>query len=112
MTLVVVGESSAAGAPFEKWLSIGRIVAWQLGEVIPGRRVRALVLASPGDTLETQYHRLAELRRRPDAVIVYCGHNEFLARIPWSRKVPHYRDDKPLMLKSVDQLAAPRPCAA
>ena len=58
----MVGESSAAGAPFEKWLSVGEIVAWKLGEAMPGRRFRAVVLAHPGDTLEIQYRKLAELR--------------------------------------------------
>ena len=105
VTIVVIGESSAAGAPFESWLSVGEIVAWKLGEAIPGRRFRALVLAHPGDTLETQYHNLARLRRRPDAVIVYCGHNEFSSRIPWSRKVDYYRDDEPPLPKAVGRLA-------
>ena len=95
VTLVVLGESSAAGTPYEAWLSVGRIVAWQLGEVIPDRRFDAVVLAKPCETLEIQYRKLAGIRRRPDVVIVYCGHNEFFSRMPWSRKVAHYRDDKP-----------------
>ena len=105
MTLAVVGESSAAGTPYERWLSVGKIVAWQLGNVIPGRRFRALVLAKPAETLEMQYRRLAGLRRRPDALIVYCGHNEFSSRIPWSRKVHHYHDDVPSFVDSLDQFA-------
>ena len=38
--LVVVGESSAEGVPYNPWVSIGRLVAWKLGEAIPGRSVR------------------------------------------------------------------------
>ena len=38
-------------------------------------------------------------------MIVFCGHNEFSSRIPWSRKVSHYRDDQPSLLKTVDQIA-------
>ena len=38
MTIVVLGESSAAGVPYERRLSVGAIVAWQLGEVFAGRR--------------------------------------------------------------------------
>ena len=37
VTLVVLGESSAAGVPYESWLSVGQIVAWKLGEVKIGR---------------------------------------------------------------------------
>jgi lysophospholipase L1-like esterase len=103
-TLVVLGESSAAGVPFEKRLSVGKIVAWQLGEVIPAHRFRASVLAMPGDTLEGQYRQLSELRRRPDVVIVYCGHNEFFIRVPFSRRVEHYHDHQPNLLERADQL--------
>ena len=105
VTLVVLGGSSAAGVPSESWLSMGRIVAWQLGEVIPRRRFRALVLAEPGNTLEGQYRKLAGLRRRPDVLIVDCGHNEFSARFPWSRKVDHYRDDRPSFQRAFNDLA-------
>jgi lysophospholipase L1-like esterase len=105
VNLVVLGESSAAGVPYESWLSVGEIVAWKLGEVIPERRFRALVLAKPSDTLEIQHRKLATLRHRPDAVIVYCGHNEFSSRIPWSRRVHHYRDERPSFLERFDELA-------
>jgi tetratricopeptide (TPR) repeat protein len=105
VTIVVVGESSAAGAPYTTWLSVGRIVAWQLGEVIPGMRFRALVLAKPGDTLEGQYRALANLRRRPDAVIVYCGHNEFFSRIASRRQIRQYRDDTRPLVERLDEFA-------
>ena len=105
VTLVVLGESSAAGVPFEKRLSVGKIVAWKLGEVIPARRFRPLVLATPGDTLEGQYYQLSQLRRRPDVVIVYCGHNEFFIRVPLSRRVEHYHDHQPNFWERADQLA-------
>ncbi len=102
VTLVVLGESSAAGVPYEKRLSVGTIVAWQLGEVLPTRRFRAIVLAKPGDILEVQYYQLSRLRRRPDVVIVYCGHNEFYARVDWSRRVAHYPDQPPNFLERAD----------
>ena len=105
VTLVVLGESSAAGVPFEHWMSVGKIVAWKLGEAIPGRRFSTLVLAEPGATLEGQYRKLADLRRRPDAVIVYCGHNEFFSRIASTRKVHQYRDDTPPLVERLDEFA-------
>ncbi|MBX6315640.1 MAG: hypothetical protein IRY99_22410, partial [Isosphaeraceae bacterium] len=92
--LVVLGESSAEGVPYNAWLSIGAIVAWQLEEAIPGRRVHLKVLASSGETLERQQRKLAELDRRPDALIIYCGHNEFSSRFPWSRDWAYYLDEQ------------------
>jgi lysophospholipase L1-like esterase len=96
VNLVVLGESSAVGIPYESWLSVGSIVAWQLGIAMPGRKFRVEMLAHEGDTLARQHAKLAQLRRRPDAVIIYCGHNEFAARWAWSREVDHYVDAVPL----------------
>jgi lysophospholipase L1-like esterase len=92
--LVIVGESSAQGVPYSAWLSIGQLVAWQLEEVIPGRRVRLQMLATSGDTLETQHQRLASMPRRPDLMIVYCGHNEFGSRFHGAREIVPYDDDR------------------
>jgi hypothetical protein len=93
VNLVVLGESSAEGVPFNLFgVSVGTLVARRLEQAIPGRRVRLEVLASSGETLERQHRKLATLRRRPDALIVYCGHNEFSARLPWSREVAYYVD--------------------
>ena len=92
--LVVLGESSAAGVPYDWWLSIGHLVSWQLEKLVPHRRIRLNVLAAAGETLESQHEKLSTLTRRPDVLIVYAGHNEFSARFPWSREVRHYDDDK------------------
>jgi lysophospholipase L1-like esterase len=94
--VVTVGESSAEGVPFQKWLSIDRIVAWQLQQIIPHRSIRLTSLASSGETLEDQHKRLRDLRRRPDVLIVYCGHNEFKARFS-ANDTPFYyfTDDLP-----------------
>jgi hypothetical protein len=100
---VVVGESSAEGVPYNFWVSIGHIIGWQLKGAIPGRTIRLNVVARAGETLEKQHARLGALSRRPDALIIYCGHNEFAARFPWSSDPRHYFDD---LLPSVwDQLA-------
>jgi lysophospholipase L1-like esterase len=109
--LVTVGESSAQGVPFERWLSVDRIVAWQLQEVVPNRRIHVLNLARPGVTLEQQHKRLEELRRRPDLLIIYCGHNEFKARFAPNRKADHYFTDNLLATPQVliDRLEALSP---
>jgi hypothetical protein len=95
LTLVVLGESSAQGVPFNLYaLSVGSLVRWQLEELLPGRAIELVNLAASGDTLERQHLKLARLERRPDVLIIYSGHNEFSARMPWSRDVDHYADDQ------------------
>jgi hypothetical protein len=92
--LVVLGESSAAGVPYHRWVSIGKIVSWKLQQVIPDRPIRLHVLALSGDTLERQHLTLANFHRRPDLLVIYCGHNEFYSRLWWSRNIDHYVVDK------------------
>ncbi|HEY2156931.1 MAG TPA: hypothetical protein VGH33_14975, partial [Isosphaeraceae bacterium] len=95
LCILVVGESSALGIPYDKWMSVGSIVAWQLERVFPGRRVSVEYRARGGANLEPMHLSMADLDRRPDAVLVYSGHNEFQARYPWSREVTYYRDLAP-----------------
>jgi tetratricopeptide (TPR) repeat protein len=92
--LVVLGESSAQGVPYDRWLSIGKIVAWKLHEAIPTRPIRLNVVARAGDTLEAQHKLLCNIQRRPDLLIVYCGHNEFYSRLWWARNIEHYVTDR------------------
>jgi hypothetical protein len=84
-SIVVIGESSARGYPFHPWLSVGQIVAWQLEKALPARRFTADVRARVGADLEQMHQDLAKLTRRPDVLIVYCGHNEFLTRYDSAR---------------------------
>jgi hypothetical protein len=95
INLVVVGESSALGEPYHPWLSVGQVVGWQLERVFPGRQVRVDVRADGGLCLEQAVLRLETLRRRPDALIVFAGHNEFQSRYGWSRNVRHYVEEGP-----------------
>ena len=39
--------------------------------------------------------KLAKLKKKPDIVIIYCGHNEFQARFSWLKIVPYYNDEFP-----------------
>jgi hypothetical protein len=84
--ILVLGGSSALGEPYRPWLSVGQIVAWQLQQAIPDRRIECEILAWLGDSLEKQHQKLAAIRRRPDAVIIYSGHNEFIARFENGRE--------------------------
>lgn len=93
--ILVIGESSARGEPYHPWLSAGQIVAWRLQDVFPGRPVELDVWAKGGATLELMHNKLASLTYRPEALLVYVGHNEFSARYPWMRQFDYYRDDQP-----------------
>jgi len=93
--LVVIGESSARGEPYHPWLSVGQIVGWQLERIFPGRRIRVDVRADGGFSLEQAVFQLCDLTRRPDAIIVFSGHNEFQTRFGWSRNVRHYVEEGP-----------------
>jgi hypothetical protein len=93
--VVVLGESSAEGLPYNSWLSVGAIIAWQPDELLPERRARLHMLARMGDTLEDQHRKLGTLTRRPDLLVVYCGHNEFASRLHPGREVDHYSGRRP-----------------
>jgi hypothetical protein len=87
ISLVVLGESSAAGYPYNPTLSIGTIVGDALEARLPGPggQVRVNVLAKVGANLEQMHRALAAIERQPDAILVYCGHNEYLTRFEASR---------------------------
>ncbi len=91
--LVMVGESSAEGVPYNYWVSITSILEWQFREILPGRPIRAHILAASGETLEGQCRLIGRLDHRPDVFIVYCGHNEISARLRASREPLYYQDD-------------------
>ncbi|MFO0957786.1 MAG: hypothetical protein U0800_10060 [Isosphaeraceae bacterium] len=98
LNLVVLGESSAMGEPFDPDLSVGQILEWQLQRALPDRRVHVEILAKPGIGLDQAIEPLAKLAHRPHAILLYSGHNEFQGRFSWSRSVDHYRSD-PLLAR-------------
>jgi hypothetical protein len=79
---------------YEDWLSVGTIVARGLEQAIPASRFRVEVLAERGATLEDMHLKLSRLTRKPDALIVYSGHNEFLARFTVANQVFYYDDER------------------
>jgi hypothetical protein len=100
--IVVLGESTALGAPFDSWLSgrpldswlsIGQIAGWKLQGVFPGRRVVVDIRAVPGFNLEKALRVLPSLTRRPDAILLYSGHNEFQGFYKLSRAPAYYADE-------------------
>lgn len=93
LRILVLGESSAKGEPYHPWLSVGQILGWKLERVFPGRPIEVDIWAYGGADLEDMHKKLAGLSYRPDAMIVYVGHNEFQARYPWTREVEYYLDE-------------------
>ncbi len=93
LRILVIGESSAQGEPYHPWLSVAQIVAWRLEKVFPGRAIQVDMWAHGGAILRTMHQKLAGLNYRPDALMVYVGHNEFQGRYAWMREVDHYSDD-------------------
>ena len=74
-----------------------QIVAWRLERVFPGSTIQVDMWATGGAILETMHKKLAGLTYRPDALMVYVGHNEFEGRYAWMREVDHYLDDGPVL---------------
>jgi hypothetical protein len=109
LRLLVVGESSARGEPYHPWVSVGQIVAWKLESVFPGRPVVVDIWARGGATIRQMHQRLADLNFRPDALVLYVGHNEFASRFPWMREPGgYYHDDLPALYSPAVLLAALR----
>jgi len=92
--LVVIGESSAEGVPYHPWLSVGKIVAWQLERALPGRHVQLQEETGEGIALEQAILLLRDLKHQPDAIVIYAGHNEFQARFGWERFTRYYPEEK------------------
>ncbi|AMV39998.1 tetratricopeptide repeat protein [Planctomyces sp. SH-PL62] len=107
--ILVLGGSSALGEPYRPWVSVGAIVAAKLGEAVPGRRFEVETLAWLGDSLEKQHQKLARITRRPDAVVVYSGHNEFASRYEEDRVYELGLDAASSVVRAVHGMGAASP---
>lgn len=93
LRILVIGESSGRGEPYHPWISVGQIAGWKLESVFPGRTINVDIWATGGAILRKMHNRLAGLTYRPDALMVYVGHNEFQGRYTWQREPGGYYDD-------------------
>ena len=107
--IVVLGGSSAMGEPFRPWLSVGQIVAWQLQRAVPTRRFELDILAFLGDSLEQQHKKLSAIAKRPGAVIIYSGHNEFTARFEENRDYSLAEEPRLRLLQSAYRVSLHSP---
>jgi tetratricopeptide (TPR) repeat protein len=105
--MVVVGESTAAGWPYQPAISVAQVVGWRLEQLLPGRRVQLDMQAvEPGTSLEQILPRLRRLRYRPDMVLVCAGHNEFQTRYGWPRRPWHYADTRSLATVVLERVSS------
>ncbi len=102
--VLVIGESSALGVPYDAWFSVADIVAWKLGEAFPQMDVRVENQAAPGIPLQSMHTKLAGVKRRPELVILYAGHNEFMARFDVAHGAFHYADETPTTTVTLQSL--------
>ena len=77
INILVLGESSAAGEPYDPWVSVGQIVGWKLESVFPGRAINVDVRARGGFCLEQALLALAQLEYTPDAIVLFWGTTSF-----------------------------------
>lgn len=76
--IFVLGESSAAGFPYGYNGTFSRVVQDALQDVLPGDTVEVVNLGVAAITSYALYDQVAEiLEQKPDAVLIYAGHNEF-----------------------------------
>lgn len=74
----VLGESSAAGFPYGNNVTFPRILNRRLADAFPEKRVEVVNTAMTAVTSYTLLDFMDEiLEQKPDALVVYAGHNEF-----------------------------------
>ncbi len=74
----VLGESSAAGFPYGNNVTFPRILNRRLADAFPEKRVEVVNTAMTAVTSYTLLDFMDEiLAQKPDALVVYAGHNEF-----------------------------------
>lgn len=76
--LFVLGGSTAAGFPYGNNLMFSRILNVRLQETFPDRKIEIVNTAISATNTFTQLDFLDEiLAQKPDAILIYSGHNEF-----------------------------------
>jgi tetratricopeptide (TPR) repeat protein len=74
----VMGESSAAGYPYGYNGIFGRVTQDALQDILPDHHVEVITVATSAINSYTLYDQVDEiLAEKPDAIIIYTGHNEF-----------------------------------
>ncbi len=76
--IFVLGESTTAGYPYMYNGSMSKMLYQRLLDYFPEREIEVVNLAMPAINSFSLLDMTQEaLAQRPDALIIYCGHNEF-----------------------------------
>jgi tetratricopeptide (TPR) repeat protein len=79
LRIFVQGESSAAGFPYGRWASPAALLQQRLQRAYPDRNVEVINTAMAAVTSYVLLDFADEIiAQRPDAVVIYAGHNEYL----------------------------------
>lgn len=76
--IFVMGESTTAGYPYMYNGSMSKMLYQRLLDYFPDREIEVVNLAMPAtNSFSVRDLAFEALEQRPDALIIYCGHNEF-----------------------------------
>lgn len=76
--IFVLGESSAAGFPYETNASFPNILARELSNAFPTKKIEVITVAMAAINSYTLVDFIDEiLQQSPDALLIYTGHNEY-----------------------------------
>lgn len=76
--IFVLGESTAAGFPYGNNVTFSRILNYRLSDVFPDKHIEIVNTALAAINTYTQLDFMDEiLQNKPDAILIYSGHNEF-----------------------------------
>ena len=76
--IFAMGGSSAAGYPYGHNATFSRVVDDVLTDAMPDRKVEVVNVATSAISTYTLFDQVDEiLEQKPDAIMIYAGHNEF-----------------------------------
>jgi lysophospholipase L1-like esterase len=76
--IFVLGGSTTAGFPYGNSITFPRILYRRLSDTFPGKRIEVVNTAMTAINTYTQLDFMDEiLQQKPDAILIYSGHNEF-----------------------------------
>jgi tetratricopeptide (TPR) repeat protein len=81
LRIVSLGSSTMLGHPYEPKFGVPQMVAWRVQQMYPDRAVVSENLAVAGQSLRDAILGLKTLTHRPDLIVLYGGHNEFMHRL-------------------------------
>jgi lysophospholipase L1-like esterase len=84
----VLGESAAAGFPYPRNVTFSRLLRDALRDVLPGDSVEVINLAIAATNSFAMLDMAREVeKQRPDAVLIYAGHNEYYGALGAASRV-------------------------